>query len=218
MKVSLRSTLPIKPEAGSPETKLKEVAELYEKEFMRQMVKAMRSTVGGGGLVKENQTEKLFTEELYNNYAEQMSERGDQTLRKHIYENLLQQFGAKLGINQENQIKGVMPLPESLQKMAKAQDYIIDHQTLMRKIDLSDNKSGEWQLTLPFSGQVTNLHRGAQQEFSILEITHSPNLQSQFRFLGESKVKLGDYLKADDLIANLNPAGHSLIWQIKQGL
>lgn len=218
MKIALHSALPMKPDSASPEAKLKEVAALYEKEFMRQMVKSMRSTVGSGGLVKENQTEKLFTEELYNNYAEQMSDRGDQQLRKHIYQNLLQQFGARLGVKQEEQFKGIMPLPSSLQKNAKMQDYVIDSQTLMRKIDLSEKGPNSWELTLPFAGQVTSLHRGEDQEFSIIEIKHDHQIQSQFRFLGEPKVKVGDYLQSHKKIAELSQSAKSLIWEMKQGL
>lgn len=218
MKIALNSPIPINADASKAEEKLKEVAALYEKEFMRQMVKSMRSTVGNGSLVKENQTEKMFTEELYNNYAEKMSDHGDQQLRKHIYQNLVQQFGARLGIKQDNNLKGVIPLPLALQKNVKTHDYLVDQNTLMRKIDLSGLKPADWELTMPFSGQVSGVYRGNDQEFSIIDIKHDQNIESQFRFLGESKVQVGDYLQSNQKIAELNQSARGFIWQLKQGL
>ena len=55
--------LPV-PQQQTPEQQLREVAELYEKNFMREMYKAMRGTVPENTLVKTNQAEKIFQEQL----------------------------------------------------------------------------------------------------------------------------------------------------------
>jgi Rod binding domain-containing protein len=84
------------------EKKLKEVASLYEKEFTRQLVKAMRATVPKSSLVTENQAEKIFSEQLFDHYGDLMVDKGSQRFSQHIYQNLLDRFGNQLGIPNKN--------------------------------------------------------------------------------------------------------------------
>lgn len=71
---------------------LREVAALYEKEFTRQLLKAMRQTVPEGALIPKNQAEKIFEEELYNQYGDLLAEKGDGSLREMIYQNLVERY------------------------------------------------------------------------------------------------------------------------------
>ena len=52
------------PQQKSMDEKLKDVSALYEKHFLGEMMKAMRSTVKEGGIVQANQAEKIFREQL----------------------------------------------------------------------------------------------------------------------------------------------------------
>ena len=52
------------------EEKFREVAEMYEKHFIREMMKEMRSTVHESGFMKQNNAEKMFREQLDDDYAD----------------------------------------------------------------------------------------------------------------------------------------------------
>jgi hypothetical protein len=71
-----------KPVQKSPDQKLHEVSEMYEKHFLREMMKAMRSTVHEGGFIQQNQAERIFKEQLDDHYVDKWSEKGGIGLSK----------------------------------------------------------------------------------------------------------------------------------------
>lgn len=71
---------------------LREVAALYEKEFHRHLLKAMRQSVLESGLLPKNQAEKIFEDELWNHYGDLMAENGSGSLREMIYKNLSERY------------------------------------------------------------------------------------------------------------------------------
>lgn len=89
-------------ETNSPtkaaENKLREVAELYENQFIRQMIKQMRSTVQESDLLKKNNAEKIFSSQLDEQYADQWTKSGGIGLSDMIYNQLVEQFGVKMGL------------------------------------------------------------------------------------------------------------------------
>ena len=87
-----------KPVQKSPDQKLHEVSEMYEKHFLREMMKAMRSTVHEGGFIQQNQAERIFKEQLDDHYVDKWSEKGGIGLSKVIYDQLIDKFGVQMGI------------------------------------------------------------------------------------------------------------------------
>ena len=92
--MGLRKTLDPKQQ----DKKLREVAELYEGQFLREMVKAMRGTVQESGLVKVSQGEHIYREQLDQNYVDEWSKRGGLGFQEIIYKQLLEKYGEKMGI------------------------------------------------------------------------------------------------------------------------
>ena len=86
------------PVQKSPEQKLRDVSDMYEKHFLREMMKAMRSTVHEGGFVQSNQAEKIFREQLDEQYVDKWGDRGGIGLSDMIYKQLLDKFGVMMGI------------------------------------------------------------------------------------------------------------------------
>ena len=77
--IKVDKVLPMRPAAASLEDlekKTQDAAKMYEKLFLREMVKAMRQTVPDSGLVKKSQTEASFKEQLEGEYAESWGETG----------------------------------------------------------------------------------------------------------------------------------------------
>lgn len=90
----------------NPEQKLRDVSDMYEKHFLREMTKAMRSTVHEGGFIQSNQAEKIFREQLDEHYVEKWGERGGIGLSDLIYKQLVDKFGQKMGINSNSTDRG----------------------------------------------------------------------------------------------------------------
>lgn len=102
-----------RPLQKSPEQKLRDVSDMYEKHFLREMMKAMRSTVHESGFVQSNQAEKIFREQLDDHYVDKWGERGGIGLSDMIYKQLADKFGSKMGIKTDSQsfVKPQGPLP-----------------------------------------------------------------------------------------------------------
>lgn len=80
------------------EEKFREVAEMYEKHFIRSMMKEMRATVHESGFTKQNNAEKIFREQLDDNYAEKWSQTGGFGLADMIHSQLMQKYGPQFGL------------------------------------------------------------------------------------------------------------------------
>ena len=78
--------------SGEFEQQLREVAALYEKELHRSMVRALKQSVPESGLINKNQAERIFEEQLFDQYAEMMAERGSGALRQLIYDHLKMRY------------------------------------------------------------------------------------------------------------------------------
>jgi len=96
--------------AKAADEKLHQVAEMYEQHFIRSMMKEMRATVQEGGFVKASNAEKLFRDQLDDQYAEQWTKSGGIGLSKMIYEQLIDKYGTKMGLKQPVD-KPLGPLP-----------------------------------------------------------------------------------------------------------
>jgi hypothetical protein len=81
--------------------KIRDVAELYEKQFLRDMVKQMRSTVGYSEISKPSFAEGYFREQLDQEYVEKWGERGGIGLGDMIYKQLVGQYGSRMGLTSE---------------------------------------------------------------------------------------------------------------------
>lgn len=80
------------------EDKLREVAELYENQFIREMMKQMRATVQESGFLKKNNAEKIFQEQLDGEYSGQWVKAGGIGLSDLIYGQLMERYGERLGL------------------------------------------------------------------------------------------------------------------------
>ena len=65
------------------------VAKLYEKQFLREMVKAMRSTVSFSEMTKPSMAEDIFRSQLDEQYVEAWGDKGGIGLGDIIYESLM---------------------------------------------------------------------------------------------------------------------------------
>lgn len=196
--------------------KLKEVAASYEKEFVRQMVKAMKSTVTESNLIKKNQAEKIFSEDLYNSYADSLAEKGGMGLKEHIYKNLLEKFGPQLGIPQEGPPsldKKLIPLDTKIlspQKPPKGKN--LGQMGMEWRFYLSDQFSGGG-LQSSVNGLVRNVKQLGDSFFEV-DVENNQGTIFNYKFKGRPLVQESQEIKEDSILGELSPESREVKWTI----
>jgi len=207
-----------RPEQKSPEVKLREVSDMYEKHFLREMMKAMRSTVHEGGLIQTNQAEKIFREQLDENYVDKWGEKGGIGLSDMIYGQLVEKFGVQMGIRTAP-VKPHGPLALD----GKSNFHATPFQRAGKKDAVSyrfdkDPKSavgGSAEVQSPWDGILLGKQRLGEDQ-TLVEIEHDNGLKSQLVFKGGlSKLETGQKLQAGDTLGFLSPEAKSLYWTVE---
>ncbi len=194
--------------------KIRDVAQQYEKHFLRELVKSMRSTVSDGGLVEKSQAEKIFSEQLDEQYVDQWGNSGGIGLADMIHKQMLEKFGVQLGIKAPiNGLRGPVPLqPRDKENLGFKTTQKPDG----LEFKFKDLAKLSRDLTNPFDGTITGMEQLNGQ--SLLSIEHQNGFQSLLKFptpmaspSASSNVpvtKIGDFV----------PAGQSLgQWASKLG-
>ncbi len=115
--LSLNKNHYMKPEEQKKnfEKKLYDAAQLYERQFLNEMVKAMRSTVTHSEYSQPTMAEKIYQDKMYDKYVQDWSDRGGVGFSKIIYNQLLERYSPYH--NQKvNTQEGVFSLEKSSSK------------------------------------------------------------------------------------------------------
>ncbi|MDG0817011.1 rod-binding protein [Bdellovibrio svalbardensis] len=208
------------PKQKSPDEKLRDVSDMYEKHFLREMMKAMRSTVHEGGFIQQNQAEKIFREQLDDHYVDKWSEKGGIGLSKLIYEQLIDKFGVQLGIKRNvAKPQGPLPLDEKSNYSAHQFRHPGKKQALSYRIDKMAVAPGAPQekpeVKAPWDGVLLGSKTLADKQ-TMVEIEHDNGLKSQMVFKGDvSKVSTGEKIQAGETLGVLSPESKSLYWTVE---
>jgi len=212
-----------RPERKAPDVQLREVSDMYEKHFLREMMKAMRSTVHESGFVKQNQAEKIFREQLDDNYVDKWGEKGGIGLSNLIYNQLVEKFGAQLGIK-AHVAKPQGPIALDAKSNFSANPYTRPgkKEAASYRFDRNLNEltaatAGNSEVKTPWDGVLLGKQRLGEDQ-SLVEIEHDNGLKSQMVFKGSlSKVSTGQKLQAGETLGFLSPEAKSLYWTVEQG-
>jgi flagellar protein FlgJ len=203
------------PEPKSSEQQLKDVSSMYEKHFLREMMKSMRSTVQESGFVKTNHAEKIFRGQLDEEYVEKWADRGGIGLGDMIYTQLVEKFGEQMGIKKaidkpvgpihvtdKSQYTGMM---RPQQKSDRLQyNFNVD------KLGQSESR----QVQSPWSGTLTKKTSMGPDE-NLFEIAHDNGLKSRLYFTGQSEVSTGSKLQAGETLGVLGVNARNLVWDVQ---
>lgn len=164
----------------------KEVADMYEKQFLREMMKSMRTTVQESGLIKVNQAEKIFREQLDSEYVEKWGAKGGIGISELIYNNMIDRFGERMGLKEPMQ-KPTGPLALKEQdtyqiKTGKLPNSQEGMQFFFKDIKSSDAKP--LNIQQPWTGYLVKKMELAPDEY-FLEMNHNNGMTSQMHFKGK---------------------------------
>lgn len=199
--------------SGNPEldAKFREVAGMYEKQFLREMTKAMRSTVQESGLVKVSQGEKIFREQLDNEYVEKWGDKGGIGLADLIYDQLMFHYGPKVPANKP---QGPLPLTEKSNFTLNRVSPSPAGGSTFEFSKVTDTPGEKTEVTSPWSGVLhKKLDLGPDEKF--LEMWHDNGAKSRFAFKGTLKdLQPGQKLEEGESLGYLNPEIKNFFWDV----
>lgn len=191
----------------------REVSELYEKQFLREMVKSMRSTISESGLVKVNQAEKIFREQLDGEYVEGWQKKGGIGLSDVIYNNMMDRFGEKFGVKQRiEKPQGPLQLKEQDNYFLKTSNDNKEGQNYQFK-DIKSVDGKPVAIKMPWQGYLTKKIQLSPDEY-FLEASHGNHLTSQFHFKGNLSDLSADSIEAGSNLGTLSPDSNTLNWKV----
>lgn len=193
----------------SQENNLKEirkVAELYENQFLREMVKEMRKTVSESELIEKNMAEKIFQGELDDEFVNLWTDRGGIGLADLIYDQIIEKFGVQMGV-----VKPAQPVQHK--------DH---HQLLMKQKPTGQEKKILYEfkapknssILSPWNGEIKSIGSLGDQN-SFIKIDHDNGIQSTLVYSG-SKSRVSGKINKGDLIGQTHDFNPSVMWMMNQ--
>ncbi|MGZ3795443.1 MAG: rod-binding protein [Pseudobdellovibrionaceae bacterium] len=210
------------PRAKTPDQKLHEVSEMYEKHFLGEMMKAMRSTVHEGGFVQSNQAEKIFREQLDQEYVDKWGAQGGIGLGDLIYKQMIEKYGVQMGIKTPvAKPQGPLPLTEKDLFTAKSFHQNKKAENLSFRFDKKNSLSNEAHKPLsvssPWEGILLDKKTLLTGE-TFLELDHDNGLRSQLVFKGVAgSLRPGQKIQAGENLGLLSPEAKSFFWHTQTG-
>lgn len=216
--IKVQKGLPLNEPATAEKvkTQFREVSDMYEKHFLRELMKSMRSSVPDGGLVKVNGAEKLFREQLDGEYVEKWGEKGGIGISDMIYKDLVDKFGERYGLK-EHQDKPTGPLKlTEKDSLNIKRNYDNSSQKLEFQFDgLKKENPGAVEAVSPWSGTLGKKVQLSADEY-FLELNHDNGLTSQMRFKGLLQpLNVNDRLNSGDKVGILSQDTNEFFWNLK---
>lgn len=195
------------------QAKLREVADLYEQHFIKEMIKQMKSAQlnAEGTMLKKNQAEKIFQEQLDEQYSKEWNKQGTFGLSDMIYQQLSERFSNKAQALAEP--KGPLPLEQ------KHEVKKLNETEREMTFELKNNDLGQFQpVKNPWAGTL-QLKNTSESDQTVYRIKHDNGLESLISIQGAVSEKsrhlsVGDSLQAGQEIG-LSKTASPLFWTIR---
>jgi peptidoglycan hydrolase FlgJ len=226
--VKIQSGISLKPltgeaKAAKQDAALKDAAKMYENHFLNEMVKAMRSTVGQEeGLIKRNFGEKLFTDQLDQQYVEGWSAKGGVGLADMIYSQIKDKYFG----SQKKDIQGlkhVLPIapkqnpqgigsPDSIQFKAIPPTPGVGK--MGYRFEVPSPTSGDFEVRAPMAAKISSVNR-LDQSWNSLSLDHGEGLTSELTFPGQvTDLGVGTKVEAGQRLGFLDSSRAALAWNL----
>lgn len=213
--------LPVAPPKTTPDEKIRDASKLYEKYFLGEMMKAMRSTIAH--TEEPSMAENIYTEQLDKQYVETWGDRGGVGLSDLIYNQLKERFfnnqpaprpQGPLPLNKHTTIKidnsKQMGIPVVSPKVKP-----LDEVSFLYEWDKMRGQD-ERDIENPFGGEVLQSFHTADQR-QIFKVAHDNGLVSTISFLGHGQnLQPGDRVAAGQKLGTLGAQALGLTWQLSR--
>lgn len=205
------------PAAPPPKNQqIEDVAKMYEKQFLREMVKAMRSTVAESDLVPQSMGEKIYKSQMDEEYVEQWSNQGGTGMSEMIYEQIMDRYFKK---PQSAKMLGQQgPIQISNRDIAKAMRVEGGRpQQTSVKVDLKTDPTkpqSSAQVQVPWDATLVTKTKLPDGKNAVV-LDHGAGMRSTFIFEGvPSALEPGSKIARGTSVGVLSPENNSFIWNM----
>ncbi len=199
-----------KPERNQ---RVDEVAKMYEKQFLREMVKAMRGTVSASELTKPSMGEEIYRGQLDEQYVENWGDTGGIGLSDLIYNELMEKFISPS--SRQPLPKGPIALTD--RDVARVQKLPATTGTVKQvpmKVEVQPSPDGQpAKIQTPWDATVLAQTKVDGRTTVLLE--HPAGLRSAFIFDGvATDLYPGQKIPKETPIGILSPEAKSFLWNL----
>ncbi len=204
--------------------KVDEVAKMYEKQFLREMVKAMRGTVSYGA-EKPSMGEKIYRDQLDEQYVESWGDNGGIGLGDLIYEQVMERFFSssagrelKKQADATGENPGFIPLTDrDISRVIRMKSGAVPSQVPLRVEVKETNDGRPAKVQAPWAGEILSNSR-LEGGKTALTLAHGPQLRSTVIFQGVSMADAtpGRRFERGEVMGVLSPEIHSFLWNLNQ--
>ena len=205
-------------------TKVDDVARMYEKQFLREMVKAMRGTVSFGA-EKPSMGEKIYRDQLDEQYVEAWGDNGGIGLGDLIYEQIMERFfNSKAGLEIKKQaeasgdsVKSIPLTDRDISRVIRMKSGAVSSQIPLR-VEVKQASDGRpAKVQSPWAGEILSNSR-LEGGKTALTLEHGSQLRSTLVFEGVTSADAipGKRVERGEAIGVLSPEIHSFLWNLNQ--
>lgn len=198
---------------------VEEAAKMYEKQFLREMVKAMRGTVSYGAM-KPSMGESIYRDQLDDQHVESWGELGGIGLADVIYNQVMERyFTSPRGRGLKNQNPSLPLSNRDVLRVVRPKSQTGGDQVPL-KVELGPNKDGSpTRLKAPWDSEVlSNVRLDGGK--TALTLGHGPGLSSTLVFDGVAGAGLqpGAKVEAGRTVGVLSPEIRSFFWNLRESV
>ncbi len=183
--------------------KVLEAARMYEGQFLREMVRAMKKTVPESEFMPESQAEKIFREQLDDQSVDNWVDRGGVGMADLIYDQVMERYAGAAHLQKP---RG----PVALDKSTQMEAIKLRPEDITYKIQASKNS---YDVTTPWDGKVLAA-QSLDHGLSSLLLDHG-GLKSSLVYKGSLLVPEGADMKAGQRLGLLNPSNEGVLWRVQ---
>lgn len=214
MKVDKTYSLNPQMQKQKLEGQLRKASEMYEKQFLRQMVQAMRQSVDHSAMTKPSFAEGIYRGQMDDHYVDQWSDRGGVGFAEMVYQQLVDRYYPQLAPQKQKQIRPV-DITDRYQGMTVKKNNKQETKTQFEVQLKSPEPYQKSYLKVPWQAEL-------DKEFTtedgqrVVQFNHPMGLKSTFVFKGQFLSELPDHsLKAGENFALLSPEAQNFTWQVQ---
>lgn len=201
------------------EEKFREVSDMYEKYFIRQMMKEMRSTIQESGFIKKNNAEKIFQDQLDDQYTDQWGKAGGIGLSQLIFDQLMNRYGEQYGLKQKlEKPQGPLAMNDKTQYTGFVMPKVEGDVATTIKLQPQNESSQPLKIQNPWAGVLLD-KKYLEMDQVAYQIKHDNGLESLIVTRGtgngnKQSLSLGDRIKAGQDLG-LHSSASPVLWTIK---
>lgn len=219
------STLPIKqsPEekAAKVDGQLRDASQMYENYFLNEMVKAMRSTVSReGGMMKPSFAEKIFEQQLDQQYVDGWAKKGGIGLADMIHQQISDKYMASAKKGSFN-LKGALPIAPKKDGIAVPTDSLRmkaippgPQGKLEYRFEVPNPSGSPFDAQAPYAGKVLE-SKTLGEGWRSVKLDHGQGVTSELTFPGTGpEMSSGFEVEAGQKLGSIDSELPILAWKL----